>query len=64
MDLSPKIYCIGHRRIYPKRTENGIDLELTLERSLEREDHLARLQMTAVEARKLYLVLGTLLKKA
>ena len=64
MDLTPKIYCVGHRRIYPSRTDDGLELELTLERSLAREDHLARLQLSAAEARKLHRAIGTLLKKA
>ena len=62
--LSPKIYCVGRRRIYPTRTDDGIELELTLERSPEREDHLARLPLSAAEARKLHRAIGTLLKKA
>ena len=64
MDLTPKIYCVGRRRIYPARTNDGIELELTLERSPEREDHLARLPLTAVEARKLHKAIGAMLKKA
>lgn len=63
MKLSPKIYCIGRRRIYPIRTDEGIELKLTIEVSPEREDALARPTMTATEARKLHRAIGALLKK-
>lgn len=63
MKLSPKIYCIGRRRIYPSATDDGIALRLTLERSPEREDQLAVLPLKAAEARKLHRALGTFLKK-
>lgn len=64
----PRICCIGRRRIYPQRQGDEVVLELKLERAVAdgkfREDHLARLPMTATEARKLHRALGALLKKA
>lgn len=65
MKLSPKIYCVGRRRIYPKPASDAgdIELEITLERE-SREQHIATLPLELAEARKLHRAIGSLIRKA